>query len=423
MAKKEINFTKKEIAALPIPGPGKRTEFYDSKTPGLIIRITSTGSTTFCVYKKVRGKPQRIKIGNYPETTIGQARIKAKIKLGQMAEGRDLAEQKRNETRNRRKTQAKRIALEEAFEAYLISRTLKPRTEQDYREAMRVTFKDWLDKPLKSITRTMVEELHRKRSKVSESRANHAMRVLRAVFNHAIETIIDEDEQPVFHSNPVKRLSAVKAWNPNTRKQNYVKEHQLPAWFDAVINLKGDRDSLDADLYRDYFQFLLLTGLRKNEAARLDWGDVDLDDRSFLITDTKNRDPHRLPISDYLLRILIRRKRNTGYVFATNRSPGYPVDMRQAIDRVSAVCGVDWTLHDLRRTFVTAAEMLDISAYSIKRLVNHRVSKADVTDGYIMWDVERLRAPMQSITDYFLKAGNVIDTGIISIDSKCEIDR
>jgi len=58
-------------------------------------------------------------------------------------------------------------------------------------------------------------------------------------------------------------------------------------------------------------------------------------------------------------------------------------------------------VHDLRRTFITVAESLDISAYAVKRLVNHKMSN-DVTAGYIVNDVERLRKPMQSITDYFL---------------------
>jgi integrase len=63
-----------------------------------------------------------------------------------------------------------------------------------------------------------------------------------------------------------------------------------------------------------------------------------------------------------------------------------------------------FTLHDLRRTFITVAESLDIPAYAIKRLVNHKLS-GDVTAGYIVGDVERLRAPMQRITDYLLRLG------------------
>ncbi|MBI4828649.1 MAG: integrase, partial [Nitrospinae bacterium] len=55
----------------------------------------------------------------------------------------------------------------------------------------------------------------------------------------------------------------------------------------------------------------------------------------------------------------------------------------------------------LRRTFATIAESLDLSAYSIKRLLNHKQA-GDVTAGYIVHDVDRLRAPMQSIADAIL---------------------
>jgi integrase len=63
---------------------------------------------------------------------------------------------------------------------------------------------------------------------------------------------------------------------------------------------------------------------------------------------------------------------------------------------------VSFTLHDLRRTFITVAEGLDISAYALKRLLNHKMNH-DVTAGYIVMDVERLREPMQMISKHLLK--------------------
>lgn len=47
-------------------------------------------------------------------------------------------------------------------------------------------------------------------------------------------------------------------------------------------------------------------------------------------------------------------------------------------------------IHDLRRTFITIAESLDISAYALKRLLNHKMNN-DVTAGHIIIDAERLR--------------------------------
>jgi integrase len=64
--------------------------------------------------------------------------------------------------------------------------------------------------------------------------------------------------------------------------------------------------------------------------------------------------------------------------------------------------GVSFTLHDLRRTFITIAENIDISAYALKRLVNHKMTN-DVTAGYIVSDVERLRKPMEQISRRILQ--------------------
>ena len=65
--------------------------------------------------------------------------------------------------------------------------------------------------------------------------------------------------------------------------------------------------------------------------------------------------------------------------------------------------GMPFAMHDLRRTFVTIAESLDISSFAVKALVNHK-SGDDVTSGYIQLNVERLRQPMQIITDFMLKS-------------------
>ncbi len=44
--------------------------------------------------------------------------------------------------------------------------------------------------------------------------------------------------------------------------------------------------------------------------------------------------------------------------------------------------------------------------------MNHKMSN-DVTAGYIIADVERLRKPMQLITDYFLKCMGIIKSADI----------
>ena len=93
---------------------------------------------------------------------------------------------------------------------------------------------------------------------------------------------------------------------------------------------------------------------------------------------------------------------NSEYVFPGSGKGGYIVEPRKQMAKVTEASGVNFTIHDLRRTFITIAESLDISAYAVKRLVNHKMNN-DVTAGYIISDVERLRKPMQLITDNLLK--------------------
>lgn len=68
--------------------------------------------------------------------------------------------------------------------------------------------------------------------------------------------------------------------------------------------------------------------------------------------------------------------------------------------------GIHFIIHDLRRTFITIAEGLDISAYAVKCLANHKMNH-DITSSDIITDVEQLRIPMRDITDYLLKCMGV----------------
>jgi integrase len=75
---------------------------------------------------------------------------------------------------------------------------------------------------------------------------------------------------------------------------------------------------------------------------------------------------------------------------------------KKAVNRVEKLSGVSFTLHDLRRAFATVADSLDLPAYALKRLLNHKMNN-DVTAGYIMKDVERFRKPMQQVTNFLLE--------------------
>lgn len=160
-----------------------------------------------------------------------------------------------------------------------------------------------------------------------------------------------------------------------------------------------------AEMWQDYFLLILFTGMRRSEAATLKWVDVDLKAKTMTLQDTKNRNSHVLPLSDFLYDLFLRREKARGneFVFPSAESvSGHVVEPRKAQLKIIELSGVPFDIHCLRRSFITIAEGLDVPAYALKRLLNHKMNN-DVTAGYIITDVERLRKPMQQITDYLVK--------------------
>lgn len=369
----------------------------DTELKGFGVRVTATGVKSFYLEKRINGKPRRIKLGRYGDMTPELARKEAIKLAGRIASGDDpLAE------RARSKLESKKLA--DAFEDYISRRTLKSQTVFDIRRCMKEVYADWLNKPMLQLTGDMIVKRHQKYgAEHSEARANLAMRYLRAIYNFAAAEYEDANGQPIITVNPVKRLSATKGWYRVDRRQTLIKPHELAPWFSAVQGLPN------ADV-RDYFITLVLSGLRREEALGLKWDTVDLAGKTLTVLDPKNHRDHTLPLTDYLFEILSQRKAAaiSDYVFADSNGRRIP-DPRHAQDAIEKVSGIKATPHDLRRTFATIAESLDIPAYALKRLLNHS-DGADVTAGYIVANVERLRDPMQRITDYILRAAGVKET-------------
>ena len=389
--------TKSYIDKLPLPpikanGQASQAIYRDSSLPGYGLLVGSGGTKSFFIERRVKGRVKRISIGKYGHLTPVQAKNKAQELLGDIAVGKDPVAENRA-------IKAKVMTVQSALDDYISTRkNLKPSTVHNYRICMERYLPDWLPKRLIDIDKDMVEKRHKEIGKRTPSKANNTMRVLRAVFNHAMAKYEDGTGKPVIAFNPVDRLSQVRAWYTIERRRTVIAAHELSAWHNATLQLSND-------VSRDYLHFLLFTGLRKMEAATLRWNQVSFAGRTIIIEDTKNKDPHNLPLTDHLIELLERRKleaKDSPWVFPSPVDDGHLKEPRGSIRKISNVMDRPFTLHDLRRTFITIAESLDIPAYALKRLINHR-DPNDVTAGYIISGVERLRAPMNAISNFILE--------------------
>ena len=387
-----VRLNKRTIDALPVP-PSGQILYRDTDLPGFGLR-TGTRSQVFFAEAQHRRRTIRVTIGKYGPIAPERARKLAMRILSDIAEGRNPNEAARVQ-------RAETVMLGEAFDAFFAGRpSLSPKTVPNYKRTIEFYLRDWAKKPCAGISRTMVLDRHRRIAEQNGAvTANNVMRHLRSIYNYTSATA---GELP---PNPVSILTQARAWTVERRRRTLVPLHGLPRWHRAVM--------AEEEHARDFLLVALFTGMRRSEIATLRWEHVGLEARVLTVPKTKNGEPLILPLSTPLYDLLLARRDGDpegDWVFPGVGVTGHMVEVKSFVARVAKASGVKFTLHDLRRTYVTIAEALDIPAFALKRLLNHRTDN-DVTGGYIVMDVERLRRPVERIAERIMEivsGGNVL---------------
>ncbi|SMX25039.1 tyrosine-type recombinase/integrase [Boseongicola aestuarii] len=376
----KLHFTKRAIEALPFAERGQKL-YRDTAMRGLGVRV-GANSKVFFVEGQVSGRTRRVTIGRADVLNVEEARRRALTVLSEMAGGVDPNQEKR-------RVAHEAISLGHAFDRFFETRSTMAASSVDrYRRSCNLYLRDWKRSPITSITRQMILKRHQRIAKDhGQVTANTVMRHLRSVYN-VTAAAFDE-----FPPNPVAILTQARAWFPERRRRGAVAVHDLPAWWEAVMT--------EPHYSRDFLLLAVFTGMRRSEIASLRWDYINLAEGTLHIPKTKNGDPLDLPLAAFIVDLLKARRAWTGaspWVFPSNGKTGHIVETKKFTARVAARSGVQFTLHDLRRTFITIAESLDIPHYALKRLLNHRLS-GDVTAGYIVSQPERLRRPVEVVAN------------------------
>ena len=434
-----VKFTEKSIRALKAPDPsGQQVLYWDTELPGFgILCSGKTTAKTYVVRGSIRGKDIRKKIERVGLIPLQEGSRRAKEMMVNFSGGIDP-----------RMTRASTATLREAMEMYLnLRQDLKPRSREEYRAVIVRHLPAWLDRPLRSIDRNMVEERHRSIAEEVEHRdrtvslemaqthraraerveehwpeaaerhrakfkaaserkpysgyatANGAMRALRALWNFMAERSGD------LPPNPVKLR---RQWHPVQPRERVLRADDLPKFYKAVMLLPNT-------VARDYILLMLYTGLRRREAASLKWADIDLQGRVIRVAAANTKANRRLdlPMSDFIHDMLVARRSvgDTNWVFPAASASGHVELPKFYFRQIFEATGIRVSPHDLRRTFVTIAELTDISLspFALKALVNHSLGR-DVTSGYVRMDGERLRQPVQRVADRIKQLCKVKET-------------
>ena len=407
-----VKLTKTFVDSVPL-SPGKQVFYRDSELTGFALRVTS--AKTYIVERRIGngGSSVRVKVGEHGLITPAQAREQATQLLAKMANGinpneEKLAAKAAQETAAQKKLE--QPTLRDAYEVYKSQRQLKPKTLKDYNQCFDDYLADWRDLRLIDITRTMIQTKHAQLSERAKARANLAMRFYRAVFNFSAEHYLDDDDQPIINiSNPVATLNSKRQWNKIRRRKGHIRDEQMSDWINAILAYKWRAQHYNdafALTNQDFLITLMLTGFRREEMESLLWANVDLKYGTLLIKDTKNGEDHLLPMGDLLWQMIKeRRQRDPAgvWVFPSKKSKsGHIVNRSKSRGHIHRETGINFTFHDLRRTFSSIANgRVQPGKYTIKRLLNHtdENSNSDVTGGYVQVSMADLRSAMNQIED------------------------
>lgn len=382
-----FNFTKKSIDAIPSPEKGKRAYCYDIKVNGLGLSITDKGTRSFIVYRKINGRPERIKLGRYPDMTIEQARRKATEVLAAIAQGENPNDSKR--LKNNEPTFA--VFFNEYMEKH--ARVHKKAWHHDQNQ-FRLHLSHWSKRKLSSFTKKDIQNLHSKLGKENgHYTANRVLSLLHILFNKAIEWGY------IQMANPAHKIAKFK----EKSRERFIQADELPRLFKSLSEEPNET-------IRDYIVLSLLTGARRANVQAMRWEEINLENQTWYIAETKSGKSQTIPLTKEATEILKIRQQNRAseWVFPGTGKTGHLVEPKTGWKRILKRAGLkDLRIHDLRRTLGSWQAATGANLSIIGRTLNH--SNVNTTAIYARLNLDPIRNSMETATQAMLEAGKLIE--------------
>lgn len=358
--------------------------FYDEKSPGLELVVTPHGKKVFYsrVWISKEKRSVRVKIGNFPQIMMQQARRQNKVNVAQAYQGINLVEEKKKARKET--TLGELYALLNENE---ISH-LRPATQDTYRRVYSKHLGPWSGRMLSSICRADVLMLRNRIGQASGKYvANTTLRLLRRMMNLARDYVAFSGQNPV---------TGVQMFREEQIKRR-LEDSELKRLVEAI-------EQEENELARDILKVLLYSGARVGNVLSMKWEDVDLTSGMWTVPQrsSKSHESIEVFLSSPVLRILKQRyeaRDGSEWIFPAESEAGHSRTVQKAKDRALERAEIKkrFRLHDFRHNFGSMLNDAKVDPILIKESLGHKDFQSTLR--YVHVHRDRRRAAVESVSN------------------------
>ena len=343
-AGERVNLTDRAIARL--RPRAREYTVWDSRVPGLGVRVRPTGGRSYVLLQNGAGRSRRVSLG--PVATMG------------IVEARRECHARMTDPGSAGAVPARAVPLFRDFVAGEWKEARFERCKPSTKKGIVSVLEGQLlpafgAKPLDRITLARIRRWFDEFSRTAPGNANHALDLLRRIMNFAVACgHVD--------TNPAREVKP----NPRPTLTRFLSREEVGRLHRVLDGQTRKRSREQADIVR----LLLFTGCRRGEILGLRWSEVHRD--ALMLADGKTG-PRKVPLNSQARAVLLRRPRESPFVFPSPRDPDRPRSRNLALwDRVRREAGIaDVRLHDLRHTVASHAAMNGVPLPVVSRLLGH----------------------------------------------------
>lgn len=374
---------------------------WDRDLHGFGLKVTPAGSKVYLVQYRLggrKGRTRRVTIGQRGELTPTAARAEAKRLLGEIAAGRDPAE----EHDKTRAGKSLAVVLEQ-FMAEHVRPKLKARTAGEYQRTARLHILPRLGRrPIGELKRQDIAKLHHELAS-KPYQANRTLALLSKFFGWAEKHGLRSDG-----SNPCRHVEKYR----EGRRERFLNQAELARLGDALREVEQDKGCSPWVIAA--IRLLTFTGARRNEILTLRWEHVSAEHECLMLPDSKTgRKAIHLNAPALALLQTIPRLEGNPHVICGEKAGRHLVNLEQPWRRIRAAAKLDDVrLHDLRHSFASVAAAGGQSLVVIGKMLGH--SQPATTARYAHLADDPVKAASNAVGSYIAAAmggsgGEVVD--------------